>query len=167
MNWIIFWIILLSIFIWFNGFLIYYDRKLKRLEAQIILLFEKRTNLVPSLFEISKKYLNKHWDVFTEILKLRKIEFTIYHEKFLQRIQNETAIHHELNFIFQVCNKHPQIQKDGRFLLIRDLFIENSHKIGTQVGIYKNVISLLNILIVWKNFTIIWIFIPIEARTPI
>lgn len=165
--WIIISISILVICIIFNLFLISFDKKLKRLEKQIILLFEKRTHLVPSLYEITKKYLTKHEEVFSEIIHLRKIEFSNYNESFLQRIQNETLIHHELNFIFKVAIKHPKIQKDEKFLLIRDLFLDNSYEIGKKVEVYKKVIQLLNRFVTIKNFTIIWIFIWVEKRIEI
>jgi hypothetical protein len=74
----------LVICIIFNIFLISFDKKLKRLEKQFILLFEKRTHLVPSLYEITQKYLTKHDEVFSEIIHLRKVEFSNYNESFLQ-----------------------------------------------------------------------------------
>jgi len=165
--WIIISISILVICIIFNLFLISFDKKLKRLEKQIILLFEKRTHLVPSLYEITKKYLTKHEEVFSEIIHLRKVEFSNYNESFLQRIQNETLIHHELNFIFKVANQHPKIQKDEKFLLIRDLFLDNSYEIGKKVEMYKKIIQLLNRFVAIKNFTIIWIFIWVEKRIEI
>lgn len=161
-------IIILSILIIiFNAFLVLFDKKLKILEKQIILLFEKRTNLVPSLYDITKQYLNKHDEVFLEILKLRKIEFNNYNEDFTTRINNETLIHHELNFIFKVSNKHVKIQKDEKFLLIRDLFLENSFEIWKKVELYKKIIKKLNNLLKIKNITIIWMFINIEKRNEI
>ncbi len=165
--WIIIWIIIFILCVIFNLFLITFDKKLKKLEKQIILLFEKRTHLVPSLYEITKKYLNKHEEVFQEIIHLRKIEFSNYNDSFLQRVKNETLIHHELNFIFKVANQHPKIQKDEKFLLIRDLFLDNSYEIGKKVEMYKKVITLLNKLIIFKNFTVIWIFVWVEKRTEI
>lgn len=144
-----------------------FDKKVQKLEKQIILLFEKRTHLVPSLYEVTKKYLNKHQEVFQEITHLRKIEFSNYNESFLQRIQTETLIHHELNFIFKVANQHQKIQKDEKFLLIRDLFLDNSYEIGKKIEVYKKVISLLNKWIQLKNFTLIGIFISIEKRMEI
>lgn len=160
------WVFIIFIIL-FNVFLITFDKKLKILEKQIILLFEKRTNLVPSLFEITKNYLNKHDEVFKEIIKLRKIEFSNYNESFLEKIHNETLIHHELNFIFKVANKHQKIQKDEKFLLIRDLFLENSHNIWKKVELYKNIIKKLNKMLFLKNLTIIWLLIKIEKRKEI
>jgi hypothetical protein len=61
---------------------------------------------------LTKDFLSKHSEVFFQILYLRKIEFSNYEETFLERIHNEIQIHHELNFIFRVISKHPQIQKE-------------------------------------------------------
>lgn len=151
----------------FNFFLLTFDKKLKVLENQIILLFEKRTNLVPSLYEITKEYLSKHDEVFQEILKLRNIEFANYEEDFTHRIQNEIKIHHELNFIFKVIQKHPKIQRNGKYLLVKDLFLENSAEIGKRVEFYKIIISKLNFYLIFKNFTLLGIFINIKKRNDI
>ncbi|MBW7954809.1 hypothetical protein H3C61_03275 [Candidatus Gracilibacteria bacterium] len=143
------------------------NNKVLKLEKIITLLFEKRTNLVPSLYEITKKYLNKHDEIFEEILKLRKKEFNNYNENFLIKIHNETLIHHELNFIFKVSLKHLKIQKDERFLLIRDLFLDNSFLIGEKIKLYKNHINFLNKLIYLKNYTIIGYFLNIDHKKEI
>ncbi len=158
---------IITFVILFNLFLIFFDDKLKLLEKQIISLFEKRTNLIPSLYEISKKYLTKHDEVFSQVMKLRKAEFWNYDESFLFKINNEILIHHELNFIFKVINKHPKIQKDEKFLLIRDLFLEVSDEIWKKIDIYKKMMVKLNKLLRFKNLTIIWLFINIKKRTQI
>jgi hypothetical protein len=41
----------------------------------------------------------------------------------------ESKIHRELNFIFKVSYKHHKLQKDSRFVYVRDLFVESSYKI--------------------------------------
>lgn len=166
-----YFLVLFLIFVWilvlFNIFLILFDKKLKKLENQIILLFERRTNLVPSLYEITKDYLSKHNEVFYQILNLRKIEFSNYEDSFIERINNEVQIHHELNFIFKVIAKHPKIQKEWKYLLIKDLFLENSLEIWNKVELYKNIIKKLNFLLNFKNITIIWIFLNIKKRNEI
>ncbi|MDD5769837.1 MAG: LemA family protein [Candidatus Gracilibacteria bacterium] len=160
-------LIFILVSILFNIFLVLFDNKLKKLEKQIIFLFEKRTNLVPTLYEITKEYLTKHNEVFDGIINLRKIEFSNYEEGFIEKINNEIQIHHELNFIFKVINKNPKIQNNGKYLLIKDLFLENSSQIGKKIELYKNIIKKINFLIILKNWTIIGIFINIKKRTEI
>lgn len=164
LNFLILLFIFISFLIFFNVFLILFDKKLKQLENQIILLFEKRTNLVPSLYEITKEYITKHNEVFSQILNLRKIEFSNYEDNFIERINNEIQIHHELNFIFKVISKHPKIEKNWKYLLIKDLFLENSLEIWKKVELYKNIIKKFNFLLLFKNLTIIWLFIDIKKR---
>ena len=45
------------------------------MEKRIKSKFISRTNLVPSIFEISKNHISKHEEIFKEILRLRKVEF--------------------------------------------------------------------------------------------
>lgn len=119
----------ISSIVLFNIFLILLDRKIKKLENKIIFLFERRTNIVPSLYEITKHYFNKHTEVFYQILHLRKREFSNYNDSFQERFNIEIQIHHELNFIFKVIHQHKKIKKESKYLLIEDLFLENSLEI--------------------------------------
>lgn len=114
-----------------------------------------RTDLVPSLFEITKNYINKHDEIFENILKLRKLQFFSGVESFIEKIQNEALIHTELNFIFKVSNKHPKIQRNEKFLLVRDLFLDQSNIILKKIEIYKNNSNKINKFIKYKDFTII------------
>ena len=83
---------------------------------------------VPSLYDISKNYIGKHSEVFEEILSLKKQD-TFGDLDFYESIKLQGYIHHELNFIFTVINKNTPIQKNGKYLLLKDLFIENSSEI--------------------------------------
>ena len=60
------------IFIIFNIFILILNFKIRKLEENINELFNKRNDLIPAIFEISKKYLIKHNIIFKEIINLRK-----------------------------------------------------------------------------------------------
>lgn len=168
MNYFIYFIIIFSVLsIFLNLFIIIFDNKIIELENKIIKLFEKRTNLLPSLYDITKIYITKHDEVFNEILNLRKVEFSNYMEKFDIRLKNEIQIHHELNFIFKVISKNPKILNEWKYLLIKDLFLENSEEIWNQIKLYKIIINKLNFWINFKKYTIIWLFIDIKNRNDI
>lgn len=162
---IIFFVFILIIL--FNIFLILFNAKINLLEKNILLLFQERINLVPSIYEITKKYYEKHQEVFFELLRLRKIKINNWSKNFIENINNELKIHHELNFIFKIANRHPKIQKDEKFLLIRDLFLENAEKIWDKISLYKKIIKKFNYLLMFKNLTIIWIFIRISKKQDI
>lgn len=153
--------------IWYNIFLSHLNKKVLKLEKIIILHLEKRSHLIPALYEITLPYLSKHQEVFEEILYLRKQEFFNSKESFLAKVWIEKLIHHELNFIFQVANKHPKIQKDEKFLLIRDLFLDNSLEIWKKIKLYKKVILYFNKMLRFKNYTFIWVFHFIDKRIEI
>jgi len=163
-NFYIYLLILILLSTSYNIYIYVIDNKIKRFEKKILKLFYKRTNLVPILYEITKNHINKHNEVFSQILHLRKVEFFIYNDDFLSIINNEILIHHELNFIFKIANKHPKIYKDWNFLLVKDLFLENSSNIWNKVIIYKKVIEKFNFLVKFKNFTIVWLFIHIKEK---
>ena len=160
------------IFIWIllmiTGIFLYiFSYKLRRLEVKIIHLFRSRTDIFPSLFEASRWSLVKHHEIFKEILELRKKEFSLSHlsneiEGFFDL---ESKIHHEINFIFQVCNKNPELIKNGNFLYIRDVIIDKSGEISHEVKKYKKAIEIYNTCIQYKNYTIIWLLLPFYKKT--
>lgn len=155
-------------FILYNVILIKIKNNISLLETKIVNLFNKRTYLVPSLYDITKEYLTKHNEVFYEIMKLRKQNFANYEsDEFLEIIKTEIQIHNELNFIFKITNKSPKIQKNEKFLLIRDLFLDYSYLIWEEITNYKKLISIFNLLLNFKNFTIIWLFIKIDKKISI
>jgi len=162
LEWTIF--VVVVIFLALNITLKYFDYRLQLMEFHTILLFEKRTQLVPALYEITKEFLAGHDEIFAEILRLRKVEFAGYEQSFAKRIATETRIHHELNFIFSAANANPRLQRNGRFLLVRDLFLENSRGIGERVAIYKAIIKKINLCIDLKKFTVVGWFFRVEKR---
>lgn len=155
-------------FILYNIIIIKIKNNISLLETKIVNLFNKRTYLVPSLYDITKEYLTKHNEVFYEIMKLRKQNFANYEsDEFLEIIKTEIQIHNELNFIFKITNKSPKIQKNEKFLLVRDLFLDYSYLIWEEITNYKKLISIFNLLLNFKNFTIIWLFIKIDKKISI
>jgi len=154
------WGILLS-------FLFYFKQKLDRLERLIVHLFYHRTNLVPALFEETLPYISKHEEVFDEIIRLRKHEFSLINSSFVEIIENEKLIHHELNFIFKIANKHPKLEKNGKFLLIRDLFLENSELLGSKVLLYKHMLPRYHWYLRLKNATLIGFFLSFQEKKEI
>jgi len=156
---LIIWIIFL-----FYLFLLSLKIKILILEKYIINCFYKRNNLIPSIYEITKNYFRKHDEIFSEIIKLKKINFlenkissNIYKILYTQKL-----IHNELDFIFRVCEKHPKLNTNHKFLYIKDNLLENSNKIWKNLELYKKITNKFNKLIFIKNISIIWLFFPIN-----
>lgn len=160
--------IILIIFIYYV-FIKYNEKKIDNLENKIKKLFIERTSLIPAVFEISEKYLNKHDEIFHEILNLRKIEFSQENNNIdlLHIMNTKKLIHHEINFIFKICNKHPELIKEASFIYLRNLIIKKSDEIWKNIKNYKIYINILNKLIFYKNITIIWLLFPISKKQKI
>ena len=152
------------IFIIFNIFILILNFKIRKLEENINELFNKRNDLIPAIFEISKKYLIKHNIIFKEIINLRKNIFfeNNYNWNFIKIIKTQELIHKEINFIFKICNKHEKLLIDWKFIYLRDIIIDKSYYLWKKIELYKLIIIKFNILIKIKNLTIIWILIPIN-----
>ena len=121
--------IILIIFIYYI-FIKYSEKKINNLENKIKKLFLERTSLIPAVFEISDRYLNKHEEIFHEILNLRKIEFSQANNniELVNILNTKKLIHHEINFIFKICNKHPELIKEASFIYLRNLIIKKAKK---------------------------------------
>ncbi len=161
-----FLLILAAIIILLSIFIIILKNKIDSLESYIKNLFNIRTNIIPSLFEVSRSSLIRHEEIFREIIKLRKISFS---ERSLWRslsemIWTEQLIHNELNFIFKVCNRHKKLLINWKFIYLRDLVISSSSNIWDYLKLYKNIVKKYNLLIRIKNYSIIWLLIPIETK---
>lgn len=154
---------------WYTLFVFALFYKIQKLERKIEDSFLARTNLIPGIFEVSKEYLVKHEEIFKEIVLLRKQEFNAKNNSvgFPWFIQAETHLHHELNFVFKVCNQHQKLLKNGRFLYIRDLLIERSMTISEKMIVYKNIVKKYNWYRKLHKFFIIWIFLSPKELTEI
>lgn len=143
--------------------------KIEQLEYKIIKEFKEKTNLIPSIYEVTKNHLNKHESIFSEILKLKKKDFAenTFYIKLIEKINTNTLIHNELNFIFRVCNKHPKLNKNWKFLYIRDEILAKSDKLSFYIKIYKEIINKYNRIINLKNLTIVWLFFTIDKKQTI
>lgn len=167
---------ILFIFILFLFRLYQIRTSLNKKEDEIRRTFNARTNIIPAIFEITENTFSRHDEIFKDILKYRKQELYKYYiqestdnkaNDFVKLIHLEELIHHELNFIFKVSNKHPKLSKKWNFIYLRDLMIKKSYLIGKYLEDYKYKMKLYNKLINYKNLTIIWLIIPIYKKTEI
>lgn len=155
--------IFLALWLWF---LLLLKSKIDFLENHIKNLFNLRVNIIPSIFEVSLPALIKHDEIFKEIIKLRKASFSerSLDKKLNEIIRTELLIHNELNFIFKICNKHHKLLINSKFIYIRELLISNSSNIWKNIKIYKEIINKYNFFINLKNYSIIWLLIPINKK---
>ncbi|MCH8518380.1 LemA family protein [Candidatus Gracilibacteria bacterium] len=151
-----------------GGWIYFYtfSYKLKRKEQDIRSLFFSRTDNIVSIYEITLPYLEKHSEIFKEILSLRKKEFTLSEisEDIEAFFELESRIHHELNFIFQVCNTHPRLLKDKKFLYVRDILLDKSSLIGKNIAEYNEYIKLYNTMVRYKQYSVIGLLLPFNKK---
>jgi len=142
------------------------QKRLEVFEKKLMLLFARRGDIFPGLYEVSKQHINRHEEIFHEALLLRKQEFWLMSS---QRdiewfVELQSHIHHEINFIFQVCNKNPWLIKDKNFLYLRDTMISISSDISQEMKKYRRLIEIYNTIIFYKNCTVIWLIIPFYKK---
>lgn len=156
--------LLITIFCFYIIFIFLVRTKIEKLWNEILWYFNKRNCLLPSIYEISKQEIVKHNEIFEELLKLKKLDFL---EKNIgkdldERLNTQTLIHNELNFIYKIFTKHPKLLKNEKFLYINDIILDNSLNISKKLELYKNIINKFNYLIHIKQLTLIWLLIPIS-----
>jgi len=142
-------------------------RRIDIFEHKLMLIFSKRSDIFPWLYEVSSDKLTKHTEIFAEALSLRKQEFSLMstNRDIEWYIQLQSHIHHEINFIFQVCNKNRALLKDKNFLYLRDVMISASWEISKEMKKYRKIIEIYNEIIFYKNCSIIWLIIPFTKKS--
>ncbi len=160
---------ILIFYIIFMIFIILIKIKIEKLEKKILYIFNEKNNQIPSIYEVTKDYLNKHNEIFNELIILKKKDFSenTINTKLTEKTNTYKLIHNELNFIFKVCNKHPKINKNHNFLYVKDIIIEISFDLWKRLELYKKIVKKFNNLIFIKNITIIWLLFPIEKKEEI
>ena len=164
--------LIITLSILFIILIIYYiiilqlKKSIEQIEDNLQKLLKTRADLIPSLYEISKNYLIKHNNIFEEIIKLRKVQFSLndYNVSFLEFIKNEMAINHEIRFIYWICAKNKELNSIWKFMYIKNLIIARNKSIWTKIDTYKKSINLLNNLIRYKNYTILWLILPVHKK---
>lgn len=148
------------------AFLWYIHHKIRLQEEQLAKLFLARTDILPAMYEISKNYIIRHKEIFFDSLNLRKQEFSYnaISDNLEGFIELEKHIHHEINFIFQICNKNPELLKQKEFLYIRDVIIHKSSLISQRMWKYNKIIQAYNKIITIKDYSIIWFIIPFQKK---
>jgi len=164
------WIIIISLVFalisFWAIFLYILSYKIRIFEQKIISIFVSRSDIFPSLYEVCRWTVSRQNEIFHEAMELRKKEFIMTWvstnlEAFLEL---ESKFHHEINFIFQVCNKNSSLLKDKNFLYIRDVVIDRSQEISSMMKKYKKIIEIYNKIITIKNYTIIWLILPFQKK---
>ena len=147
-------------------FLFILTSKIRKFEKKLLKIFMSRTDVFPALSEITKNHMSRHEEIFAEVLSLRKKEFSLLwvSQSFEWFLEVEWHIHHEINFIFQVCNKNPKLLKEKKFLYIRDVMIEKSSQIAGEMKKYRKIIEIYNQIIKYKNFSILWLILPFTKK---
>lgn len=165
---IILWVLSIIFIIYFL-FLYLFHVKLIQLWDKIDVLFHKKSQIIPALYEITQPYIIKPEEIFAEILRLRLEIFS--KRKLLQHFYDtiglQQKIHKELDFIFRVASKHPKLIKDYKFYYIKETIFDLSQELADNVKLYKTMSKKYNQMRLLKYFTIIWIFIPIEKKEEI
>lgn len=150
-------------------FLFIFEIQLQKLWQKIYYLFQKRIQLIPSLYEVSKNDIIKSEEIFSHIFELNIENFwnSDTHKIFVKNLNTQQKIHKEFDFIFRVCMKHPKLIKNYKFYYIKEEIFKTTIEISDYLEIYKKMVKKFNIFRSFKFLTLIWIFIPIQKKEEI
>lgn len=154
-------IFVISLLIIYNIFVFLLNRKIKKLEFKIIDLFKKRNNQITTIYWLSKNDLIKKDEIFKEFFELKRKDFSenYYNLDLEDKIDIYKKIHNEINFIFNVCEKHKKISVNPNYVYIKETVLDKSSKIWEYMQKYKSIKTKYAFLKKISYFTIIWIFI--------
>ena len=165
--WTISLIFFLIILFYFFIYLYILDNELLRLENSILIPFQRRMYMIPSIFEISKKHINKHDEVYKEIVRMKWLKLSINKKKATKIhkiIRLERTIKHEIDFIFKICEKYSELSENKNFIHLKNNIKKENSIIKKKIKDYKKLVLSFNKLITIKNFTIIWLMVPIDRK---
>jgi len=138
---------------------------IKNIEKEALLLFNNKFLMIPGFFEISKKYISKHTDVFLETLKVFKLYSISYNDKiFFNRYYITTLLDWNFNFLFKIFNKKSKFINSNKFLYLKDIYINNNIDIWKKMIDYEKYIKKYNILVVMNNILLIGYLIPSNIK---
>lgn len=145
----------------YNIFVFLLNKKIKKLEFKIIDLFKKRNNQITTIYWLSKNDLVKKEEIFKEFFELKRKDFSenYYNLDLEDKIDIYKKIHNEINFIFNVCEKHKKISINPNYVYIKESVLEKSSLIWKNMQKYKDIKTKYLFLKKISYFTIIWIFI--------
>lgn len=141
----------------------YYANRIRAKDKEIIELFFAKINKIPALVEIMKKYTN-HPDIFEDTIYIHKL-WIIRNIKSVEDLRElNFRLHREFQFLMQLSTKIRELHRDGNFLYIRNyvIFYENSiSKLLKEANIN---LEKYNMIVRYKNLSIIWILIPYKEK---
>ena len=101
--------------------------------------------------------------------RLLKIESTKNNREleFSHKIYIHGLIHHELDFIFKIFNKHNKLISNYKFVYLRDVTINNSFDIWKKISLYKNIVKKYNALVKFNYIFLFWYFVQTDYNREI
>ena len=71
--------------------------KIDKFEKKIIYIFKEKNNQIPSIYEVTKSYLNKHDEIFNELLSYKKIDISEnnFYSNLVEKANTYKNIHNE------------------------------------------------------------------------
>ncbi|MDD3794239.1 MAG: hypothetical protein PHI37_05470 [Candidatus Gracilibacteria bacterium] len=150
---------ILVIILGLNIFVYLLSNKIKILEENIINIFKKRNNQIVSIYQISKKYINKPDEVFKTFFDLKRKDFIDNNINFDNKLLIYKEIHNEINFIFKICEQNKKLTLDEKYLYIKDSIFDKSNDIGKNIELYYKIKKEFNNYKKLSNITFLGIFI--------
>lgn len=155
--------VIISLFIIISSIItikIFIRKKIKKLENNIISLLRRRTNQIFTIKEITKKDIVKQDEVFKSFIELSNIDFwNNGKESFENTLKNNSKIHKEIEFIFNISEKHINISKNEKYNYIKESIIEKSEKVWKLLDLHKKVSNIYNKINIISKLFIIWFII--------
>lgn len=142
-------------------FVIFLRNKLNILEKELKLKFKKRNYKIISIFYISERFINKHSEVFAEIISLLKKDFNEDKSNinFENKIDTYKKIKKEMDFIFKICNWNWVLVQVPQYNYIKTEMENLWIDISKNYNLYEEKANYYKKFHKISKFFIIWYFI--------
>lgn len=154
-------IFIISVIIIYLTFVIFFRLRLNELEKNLMKNFKKRNDKIISLYFISKNFLSKHDEVFSEYknLKIKDFSENSLNFYFENKVDIYKKFHKEMDFIFKVCEMNEKIKQTWKYNYIKYEILKESKEIWKKYDNYKKIFSTYKIHHKISKIFIIWLFL--------
>ncbi len=117
--------------------------KIKNVWSQIDIELQRRFDLIPSLIETIKEYINDEENFFTEITEIRTSWTSS--KSIEEKATLDNKLSNSLKTIITISENYPDLKSNQNFIQLQEELINTETKITSSRQIYNDIVTTYNI----------------------
>lgn len=117
--------------------------KVKNTWSQIDIELQRRFDLVPSLIETIKEYVNQEENLFNEITEIRT--YWTSSQNIEEKAELDSKLSNSLKTFFKISENYPDLKSNQNFIQLQEELINTKNKISSYRQIYNDIVTTYNI----------------------